>query len=336
MLFRSIEPLLQEAFDGQMLPILESAYGTIRSALTTSQARVVTEIVTRTMEDSSSLSLRVKTRNELIVQLDSMLGDSIDESLEKVIQKMDVYDILDAYDYAYDVIYNRELKKNTNPELTAELRRRLENLDHEEAFYQGQLVRKVRESIIYAIATDCLDGLELDWSEGTTVRTAIGQGSNAFTPVQMARYMAALANGHTVYNLRLVNGIFDSKVDGVYEPKESTIFGELDLKQSTIDIVHQGMYKVTHGSAGSARAEFRTYEIEVAGKTGTAQKGKHEHSWFVGFAPYDNPQVAFVTAMYYADSLGSYTRLMARDMLTDYFGLDEEPATNTLDNMFIE
>ncbi|MGL5676036.1 MAG: penicillin-binding transpeptidase domain-containing protein [Cellulosilyticaceae bacterium] len=337
---RNIEPLLQEVFEEQMDSVLDQTFSSLQSELSTAIQQVVSEIVSQTMNDRSNKSLRLKTKDELIRQLDGLIGVALEKNIRQVIDEMDLYDILDAYEYAYDVLYNRELRKNENPDVVEELRRRLEMIDDEESFYREHLTKKVKESILQAIATNALAKLDLNWSEGTTVRTAIGQGSNAFTPVQMARYIAALANGETVYNVRLINGIYDVKEDNRYEPKMSTVYGQLDLKPTTIDVIHEGMFQVTHGSSGSARGEFKNFPIEVAGKTGTAQKGesdgKREHSWFVGFAPFDKPQIAFVTTMYYADGLGNYGRLMAQDMLTEYFGLNEEIEKITLDNMFMD
>ncbi|MGL4361984.1 MAG: penicillin-binding transpeptidase domain-containing protein [Cellulosilyticaceae bacterium] len=333
---RQIEPSLQDAFEDSITEILNEIYLKLKNKLELTVKQSINQIVEGTMNDPSTRSLKAKTKDQVVNLLRTFVENEITELVKPIIQKIDLYDILDAYEYAYDIVYSRELKKNGDENIIAFLRERLEKIEEEEDRYREHLTSKIKESILQTIANQCLMNLELEWSEGTTIRTAIGQGSNAFTPTQIARYIAAIANGETVYNVRLINGIFDVKNTKTYKPKESTIYGTLDLKETTIPLIHEGMYKVSKGSSGSARNEFKNYEIPVASKTGTAQKGGREHSWFVGFAPFDKPEVAFVTTMYYADSLGSYSRLLARDMLTEYFGLNKETTKTTLDNIFVD
>lgn len=334
---RNLEPLLQDAFIAEGDRIVGKAYEQVQKELQTTINVVIEEIVTGSLSDASSRSLKSKTKDQLVNQLNDIIGQSLDADIKEIVEEIDIYDILDSYEYAYNLVYNREIKKNPDSEIVAELRSRLEALESQEEYYVSYVTAKVRENLVNAIATELLDGLELEWTDGFTVRTAIGQGSNAFTPLQMTRYIAALANGHTVYNARIISGMFDVKDDNAYEPKPSTVFNQLDVSESTMDIIHQGMYQVTNGSQGSARHEFKDFNVKVAAKTGTAQEGtKHEHSWFVGFAPYDEPQIAFVTTVYNSDGLDTYGKLIAKDVLTEYFKLEEEPTKTTLDHTFAE
>jgi penicillin-binding protein 2 len=98
----------------------------------------------------------------------------------------------------------------------------------------------------------------MEWYEGDTLNFAIGQGDHQYTPVQMARYIAAIANGGKVLDLDVVK---DNKVEVVNE-----------LNPKYINDLKQGMLRVTTGNRGSARAVFRDFPIKVAGKTGTAEK----------------------------------------------------------------
>ena len=265
-----------------------------------------------------------------------MISDHLDTQIKEIVDKIDVYDILDSYEYAYNTLYNRQFKTDPNGEIVKEVKRRLETLDEDEAIYRGYLIEKVKSNLITSITNEILSGLRLDWKEGTTVRTAIGQGDNAFTPLQMARYIAALANGKNVHDLRVISGINQVKEDLGYMATDPVVYNTLNLKASTLEHIYEGMYAVTHGTLGSARHTFKDFEIEVAGKTGTAQEGKYEHSWFVGFAPYKDPQIAVVTTVYNANGQGTYGQLIARDILTEYFSLGKEVPKMTLDNMFVE
>lgn len=333
---RHIEPVLQDGLEDDIESIVENAYKQVQLSLQTKSNEYLEQILDGTIHDTQERSLRNKAKAQLINVITDMLGDHLDTQIKDAIDKMDVYEILDSYEYAYTTIYSRQLKTNPNSEIVAELRRRLDTLDENEETYKVYLVDKVKDSLVNYIASEMLSGLRLDWTEGTTVRTAIGQGDNAFTPVQMGRYIAALANGETVHDLRIINGINNVKENQGYEPTQPVVYNTLEVKQATLDEVYKGMYAVTHGSLGSARHIFKDFEIEVAGKTGTAQEGKYEHSWFSGFAPYKDPQVAVVTTVYNADGQGTYGQLITKDILSEYFKIGEESPRMTLNNMFVE
>ena len=98
----------------------------------------------------------------------------------------------------------------------------------------------------------------MSWYEGDTLNFAIGQGDHQYTSVQMAKYIAAIANGGTVRDLTLIK-------DNV---KEVTTTLDADL----VEHLRKGMYQVVNGSSGTGRRAFSGFPITVAGKTGTAEK----------------------------------------------------------------
>lgn len=129
-------------------------------------------------------------------------------------------------------------------------------------------------------------------SDQDSVRSAMGQGNNNFTTSQLARYITAVANEGTVYDLTLLERV--EKVDGTvktqYEPKiKQTVDG---VAQSTWDAVHAGMRGVVKNSA--AFQAMNASKVNVSGKTGTAQQSTThpDHGLFVGFAPSENPEIA--------------------------------------------
>lgn len=333
---RHIEPVLQDGLEGELESIVENAYKQMQLSLKTKSNEYLEQILDGTIHDTQEHSLRNKAKVQLVNVIRDMLADHLDTELKDAVDKIDIYEILDSYEYAYNKIYSRQLKTNPDSEIVKELRERLDTLDESEETYRLYLVDKIKDSLVNYIANEMLSGLRLDWTDGTTVRTAIGQGDNAFTPVQMGRYMAALANGETVHDLRIINGINHIKDKEGYKATNPVVYNTLDIKESTLDQVYRGMYAVTHGSLGSARHIFKNFEIEVAGKTGTAQEGKYEHSWFGGFAPYKDPQIAIVTTVYNADGQGTYGQLITKDILSEYFNLGKEVPKMTLNNMFIE
>jgi penicillin-binding protein 2 len=127
------------------------------------------------------------------------------------------------------------------------------------------------------------------WTQGLLVSLGIGQGELGVSPVQMVAYTAAIAmNGlycqpHFVSKIRNTNTNIDEDVK--FEQRR------IDLPQKYYDAVRQGMYLVVNGN-GTARGVM-SKDFILSGKTGTAQNssGKN-HSWFVGFAPFDEPRIA--------------------------------------------
>lgn len=132
------------------------------------------------------------------------------------------------------------------------------------------------------------------WEDGETLLAAIGQSDNAATPLQLVNYVATIGNGGKFYSPHIIKSIRDAeKNETVYE--SSTTFEDLGLKRETLSAIVEGMVEVskTGGSAGSGFADYTLSSIAV--KTGTAEvDGKKATSLLVGFAPAENPQVAFV------------------------------------------
>ena len=129
------------------------------------------------------------------------------------------------------------------------------------------------------------------WYPGDTMHLAIGQGDILVTPIQMANYIAAIANNGTLFSPQLVQKTIDSQ-DGVVIMSTPLILNENFVAKENIDIVKTGMREAV--LSGSARYINSAY-YQAAGKTGTAQVGNNvqSHSWFVGFAPYDDPTIAW-------------------------------------------
>jgi len=128
------------------------------------------------------------------------------------------------------------------------------------------------------------------WTQGFLISLAIGQGEVGVSPLQMARYAAALANGGIVYRPHAVEFI-RNKETSILEavPHDSTLVG---LSPHVMELIRDGMQRVVHAPGGTG-ALARIPGIISAGKTGTAENphGK-DHAWYVGFAPYDNPKIA--------------------------------------------
>ena len=333
---RNLEPQLQKAFKANIDHLISVSLENMQSQLQMNLSPMVEDIVETTLADDSVRSLKAKTKDNLMRHIDNMLGDEVTKIINESISTININKIIDAYEHAYTTLYRREVRKNSDPQLVSALQEKINKLDTEKEYYKQYISKKVEENLVETLSNQMLKGVDLEWSNAITVRTAIGQGNNAFTPVQLARYVAAVANKKEVFDLRVVRGMFDAKDDEVYEETEAKKLKNLEISEGTMDLIHKSMLRVTEGSSGTARDVFDDLPFDVPAKTGTAQEGSHEHSWFAGFAPYDNPQIAIITTIYNSDGLGKYGTLMAKDILESYFRLKEQPDKVTLDNMFIK
>mgnify|MGYP000973026626 CR=1 FL=1 len=127
-------------------------------------------------------------------------------------------------------------------------------------------------------------------------RSSMGQGTHQFASVQLARYVTALANRGTVYDLSLIDKETDSQGNLVkdYSP---AVASTLDFQTSTWDAVQQGMRQVVTNS--STKRVFDGLDVHVAGKTGTAQESQKRgnHAFFISFAPYENPEISVTVSI---------------------------------------
>ncbi|WP_066895576.1 penicillin-binding transpeptidase domain-containing protein [Clostridium nigeriense] len=142
---------------------------------------------------------------------------------------------------------------------------------------------------------------------GQIVSSAIGQGMNNFTPVQIANYVATLANGGVRYRLTLVDKI-TSPTGEVIKEYTPEIVDTLDIPAEYLQAVKEGMYRVnTSPSNGTAYTSFANFPIKVAGKTGTADfstdanytiQGRLAYGNYISFAPLDDPEIAIFSTIY--------------------------------------
>ena len=162
---------------------------------------------------------------------------------------------------------------------------------------------------------------------GDTLQIAIGQ-HNAFTPLQLANYAATLANGGTHYKAGLIDKIVSYDISTVYSEVKPEVKNTVSISDSTIAAVKEGMLSVTED--GTGRAALGDYPIKVGGKTGTAQvTGKADHSVFIAFAPFDNPEIAISVVLEHGSS-GFSAGSIVRDILDAYFFSDYNATADTV------
>lgn len=142
------------------------------------------------------------------------------------------------------------------------------------------------------------------WFGGETISVGIGQGYNAYTPLQMANALAALVNDGIIYRPHVVRNVVDAKT-GERRPVESEPLARIPVSSAHLQAIRAAMVDVT--KVGTAARVFRGALYESGGKTGTAQvfslRGQRyvegrvterlrDHSWYIAFAPAHKPTIA--------------------------------------------
>ena len=132
-------------------------------------------------------------------------------------------------------------------------------------------------------------------SDDNSVLSAIGQGTNNYTTSQLARYITAVANKGTVYNLSLLDKVTNPKGKTVKDYTPEVKNKVTDVSTTTWQAVHEGMRAVVTSEDKDIFTKLNASGVQLSGKTGTAQQSQThpDHGLFVGFAPSDSPQIAF-------------------------------------------
>lgn len=155
------------------------------------------------------------------------------------------------------------------------------------------------------------------WTKYLILNLAIGQGELLVTPMQMAALYAALGNSGIVYKPRIVSAIISPEGDSIR--MEPEIAGRLPIRKDNLDILHQGLLGVVADEHGTARW-IAMPAVSIAGKTGTAQNPHgDDHSWFVCYAPAEDPELAVAVIVENAGHGSSVAAPLAKKILEKYF-----------------
>ncbi|WP_024864746.1 penicillin-binding transpeptidase domain-containing protein [Butyrivibrio sp. FCS014] len=156
-------------------------------------------------------------------------------------------------------------------------------------------------------------------SDQDAVRSAIGQGTHSYTTVGLARYVTTVANNGTCYDLTLIDKTTDS--DGnLLKDYRAEVRNIVDQPGSYWNAIHTGMRQVVQD-----KSYYANLGVAVAGKTGTAQESasRPNHSLFVCYAPYENPEIAIATRIAFGYT-SSYAAQITKEALAYYFELRDE------------
>jgi penicillin-binding protein 2 len=167
-------------------------------------------------------------------------------------------------------------------------------------------------------------------SQIDAVNQAIGQGDVLVTPLQVANFMAAIANGGTLYRPQIVESIQPVEGDPVlvFKPEAR---GTLPLRSENLDILQEALLMVTQNKRGTATFNLRGLQFNVAGKTGTAESGNGlSHAWFAGYTLNEEntgvPDIAIAVIVENIGEGSEYAVPLFRAMVeTYYYGAPQRP-----------
>lgn len=172
------------------------------------------------------------------------------------------------------------------------------------------------------LGLDSLSGVEITenspkFSDESAVHSAIGQGTHSYTTVQLARYITTVANSGTNYELTLIDKVEETDGTLVYE-NEPEVSNTVDAADSTWNAIHEGMRGVI--KYGTCKSIFADLDIDIAGKSGTAQENKlrNSHALFVSYAPYDDPEITVTAVIPFGKSSGN-AAVLTKSIIQYYY-----------------
>jgi penicillin-binding protein 2 len=163
------------------------------------------------------------------------------------------------------------------------------------------------------------------WSVGDNVNLSVGQGDLSANPLQMAVAYAAIANGGRVLRPRLGQRI-ENSAGQARQQLEAPTARRLNMSDEHREAILDGLRGAASEPGGTSTAVFETFPVEIAGKTGTAEKGggRADQSWYVALAPWPDPKYV-VAVTDEAGGFGADTAApMTRRILAELFNLEEQ------------
>jgi penicillin-binding protein 2 len=182
------------------------------------------------------------------------------------------------------------------------------------------------------------------WTSGDSVQLGIGQGDVLVTPIQMARFYALLANGGKLVEPHIVKSVEEPATQGQppailrqFNPKPPKDVG---LNPNSIRIVDQGLYDATHANYGTSAGIFGSFPVEIAGKTGTAEKfvrlpgfqGLQDQAWWCGYGPYAKPKLVVCAMIENGGHGGVVAAPVALQVFQKYFKVDPSTFSASVGN----
>jgi penicillin-binding protein 2 len=182
------------------------------------------------------------------------------------------------------------------------------------------------------------------WTSGDSVQLAIGQGDVLVTPLQMTRLYGMIATGGKLVEPHVVKSVEEPGNEGQapvvlrdYAPKPPK---DVQLDSSAVRVVQEGLYQATHESYGTSSGIFGTFPVQIAGKTGTAEKyvrlpgysGLQDQAWWCGYGPYASPKLVVCALIENGGHGGIAAAPAALRVFEKYFKVDPNSYSASVKN----
>jgi penicillin-binding protein 2 len=165
---------------------------------------------------------------------------------------------------------------------------------------------------------------DLVWRDYDTLNMSIGQGINAYTPLQLANYTAAIANDGYLYRPYLVRRVTDPADGRVISEFEPQLRQRVSVTAEHLAIIREGM-RLVNQPGGTGYGSFFDFPLSTAGKTGTAEvDGRNNHALYVAFAPYEEPAIAVSVVVEHGGQGSRVAAPVARKIFDAYFAEEIE------------
>ena len=169
------------------------------------------------------------------------------------------------------------------------------------------------------------DPIEKLWKPGDSIQLTIGQKDMTATPLQMARFYAMVANGGRLVTPRLFMDVQGPGQLSIVPHPTPPAPERIKVSPSALSVVREGLYRATHDPDGTSTAVFSSFPIEIAGKTGTAEKysseygRKFDQAWWCGYGPADDPELVVCALVENGGHGGTSAAPAALEVFATYF-----------------
>lgn len=180
------------------------------------------------------------------------------------------------------------------------------------------------DSAGYLANPETFERLDMLWTRGQVLQAAIGQSEVGVTPLQLAVAASTIANEGTRYKPHLVDSIYNYDMTELIQKIEPEVAAQIETTWDFYPYIKQGMIAASHNTP-AGEYSLNSLPFDVAIKTGTPQSARGTDSTFIGFAPADNPQIAFAGII----EGGEYSKYMVRKIIDAYFNQTSLPAETT-------
>lgn len=177
------------------------------------------------------------------------------------------------------------------------------------------------------------------WTPGLTIQAGIGHGNNMFTPIQLCSYVSTIANKGVRYKAHLVEAVRSSDLKTTISQTQNQVLSKANFKAENWKLIYEGMHLV----ATESYLDFKNVPVKVAVKTGTTTVEKEingavyelNNGFIMGFAPYDDPEIAVAIAVESA-GMSAYTAPILAEIFEKYFAAKENTETTVSENVLVQ